>query len=166
MEPVQFSSVQLGLSECKWVHLVRPSWQKRAMETRRCHSVVTRPRLTLKSHGGYFGIAKSSRSGGLRCHAGVRLYAGGPGRPGWNIQSLISAVESDERKLSAEMAVRFSQALGETMDELLGSGRREKKTPKPNRKVLRRPERNTTLPAHQQNAVLKSIDLMLKGLAS
>jgi transcriptional regulator with XRE-family HTH domain len=82
------------------------------------------------------------------------------------IQSLISAVESDERKLSAEMAVRFAQALGVTMDELLGAGRRDKKAQKPNRKVLRRLEKITTLPAHQQNAVLKSIDLMLKGLAS
>lgn len=37
------------------------------------------------------------------------------------IQSLISAAEGDERKLSAEMTVRFAQALGVSMDEL-GSG--------------------------------------------
>ena len=34
-------------------------------------------------------------------------------------QSIVSAVERDERKLSAEMAIRFAGTLGVTMDELL-----------------------------------------------
>jgi len=37
---------------------------------------------------------------------------------------------------------------------------------KPSRKVLRRLERIEGLPAHQQSALFKSIDLMLKGVAS
>ena len=37
------------------------------------------------------------------------------------IQSLISSAESDTRKLSAEMAVRFAQALDVTIEELLGT---------------------------------------------
>lgn len=82
------------------------------------------------------------------------------------IQSLISAVESDERKLSAEMAVRFAQALGVTMDELLGAGRRDKKAQKPNRKVLLRLEQIEALPRTQQTALLRTIDTFLKGAAA
>ena len=36
------------------------------------------------------------------------------------MQSIVSAAERDERKLSAEMAVRFALALDVTMDDLLG----------------------------------------------
>ena len=82
------------------------------------------------------------------------------------IQSLVSAAEGDERKLSAEMAVRFAQALGVTMDELLGAGRRDKKAQKPNRKVLRRLEQIEALPRTQQTALLRTIDTFLKGAAA
>jgi len=65
------------------------------------------------------------------------------------------------------MAIRFALALDVTMDELLGpAAGRLKNGRKPSRKVLRMLERIETLPAHQQNAVLKSIDMMLKGIAS
>ena len=78
------------------------------------------------------------------------------------IQTIVSAVEGDERKLSAEMAVRFAQALGVSMDELLGSGRPEKRGRKPSRKILRRLERIEMLPRTQQLAVLKTIDNALE----
>jgi len=78
------------------------------------------------------------------------------------IQSIVSSVEGDERKLFAEMAVRFAQALDVSMDELLGPGRREKKGRKPSRKILRRLERIETLPKTQQIAVLKTIDNALE----
>jgi transcriptional regulator with XRE-family HTH domain len=81
------------------------------------------------------------------------------------IQSIVSAAERDERKLSAEMAVRFAQALDVTMDDLLGPATGPKSGRKPSRKVLRRLERIEGLPPHQQSALLKSIDLMLKGVA-
>ena len=78
------------------------------------------------------------------------------------IQTIVSAVEGDERKLSAEMAVRFAQALEVSMDELLGPGRRAKKARKPSRKILRRLERIEMLPRTQQMAVLKTIDNALE----
>ena len=78
------------------------------------------------------------------------------------IQTIVSAIESDERRLSAEMAVRFAQALDVTMDELLGPGRPEKKGRMPSRKILRRLERIETLPRTQQIAVLKTIDNALE----
>ena len=78
------------------------------------------------------------------------------------IQTIVSAVEGDERKLSAEMAVRFAQALGVSMDELLGSGRPEKRGRKPSRKILRRLERIEMLPRTKQLAVLKTIDNALE----
>ena len=78
------------------------------------------------------------------------------------IQTIISAVEGDERKLSAEMAVRFAQALDVSLDQLLGPGGREKKERKPSRKILRRLERIEMLPKTQQTAVLKTIDNALE----
>lgn len=78
------------------------------------------------------------------------------------IQTIISATESDERKLSAEMAVRFAQALDVSMDELLGPGRQPKRGRKPSRKILRRLEKIETLPRTQQIAVLKTIDNALE----
>lgn len=78
------------------------------------------------------------------------------------IQTIISAIESDERKMSAEMAVRFAQALDVSMDELLGPGRTAKKGSKPSRKILRRLEKIETLPRTQQIAVLKTIDNALE----
>jgi len=77
----------------------------------------------------------------------------------------VSALERDERKLSAEMAVRFAHALGVSLDDLLGPGQAGKRrTTKNNRKVLRRLELIESLPNHQQQTVLKTIDAMLKGL--
>ncbi len=78
------------------------------------------------------------------------------------IQPIVSSVESDERKLFAEMAVRFAQALDVSMDELLGPGRRTKKDKSPSRKILRRMERIETLPRTQQIALLKTIDNALE----
>jgi transcriptional regulator with XRE-family HTH domain len=78
------------------------------------------------------------------------------------IQTIVSAIEIDERKLSAEMAVRFAQALDVSMDELLGPGRQQKKGRKPSRKILRRLERIEMLPRTQQIAVLKTIDNALE----
>ena len=81
------------------------------------------------------------------------------------IQSLVSSYENDVLKLSAEMAVRFARALGVSTDELLES-KKSKPSIKPSRKVLRRLESIESLPSHQQQTVLKTIDTMLKGLKS
>lgn len=82
------------------------------------------------------------------------------------IQSLVCDYEKDRLRLSAEMALRFALALDMTVDDLLRPKGSRAVSKQPSRRVLRRLEKIDTLPAHQQNAVLKSIDMMLKGIAS
>ena len=83
------------------------------------------------------------------------------------MQNIVSAIERDRLKLSAEMAVRFATALGVGLDELLqpgdagASGGR-----KPSRKVLRRLEQIEALPPVKQTALLRTIDIFLKGAAA
>lgn len=83
------------------------------------------------------------------------------------MQNIVSAMERDRLKLSAEMAVRFATALGIGLDELLqpgdagvGSGR------KPSGKVLPRLEQIEALPPVKQTAFLRTIDIFLKGAAA
>jgi len=65
------------------------------------------------------------------------------------------------------MAVRFALALEVTTDDLLQPRKgKRRKALKPSRKVMRRLELVETLPSHQQQTVLKTIDTMLKGLRS
>ena len=80
------------------------------------------------------------------------------------IQSIVSAIERDVLKLSAEMAVRFALALEVSTDDLLMPTKRltGPQAKKPNRKILRRLERIETLPRTQQIAVLKTIDNALE----
>ena len=80
------------------------------------------------------------------------------------IQSIVSAIERDVLKLSAEMAVRFALALEVTTDELLMPAKKMNgaQGKKPSRKILRRLERIETLPRTQQSAVLKTIDNALE----
>jgi transcriptional regulator with XRE-family HTH domain len=81
------------------------------------------------------------------------------------IQALVSDYENCKLRLTAEMAIRFARALEVSTDELLQpTGQR--RTLKPSRKVLRRLEQIESLPSHQQQTVLKTIDTMLKGLKS
>jgi transcriptional regulator with XRE-family HTH domain len=79
------------------------------------------------------------------------------------IQSIVSAIERDVLKLSAEMAIRFALALEVTTDELLLPVKRNgTQGKKPSRKILRRLEKIETLPRTQQMAVLKTIDNALE----
>lgn len=81
------------------------------------------------------------------------------------IQALISDYEKGKLRLSADMAVRFARALEVTTDDLLQPKKADRqKALKPSRKVLRRLEEIETLPAHHQQTVLKSLDMMLTGL--
>ncbi len=82
------------------------------------------------------------------------------------IQALVSDYETGKLRLTAEMAVRFARALEVTTDELLQPGKGKRRPLKPSRKVLRRLEIIESLPSHQQQTVLKTIDTMLKGLKS
>jgi transcriptional regulator with XRE-family HTH domain len=78
-------------------------------------------------------------------------------------QVLVSAYETDRRLFSAEMAVRFALALDVSLDEFLHPKAKKVSTKMPNRRVLRRMERIDSLPLHQQNHLLKTIDGFLKG---
>ena len=78
-------------------------------------------------------------------------------------QVLVSAYETDRRLFSAEMAVRFALALDVSLDEFLHPRGKKVSTKMPNRRVLRRMERIDSLPLHQQNHLLKTIDGFLKG---
>jgi transcriptional regulator with XRE-family HTH domain len=82
------------------------------------------------------------------------------------IQALISDYERDKLRLTAEMVVRFAVALEVTTDELLKPKRGRQSGSKPSRRVLRRLEMIESLPSHQQQTVLKTIDAMLRGLRS
>lgn len=82
------------------------------------------------------------------------------------IQTIVSALETNALKLSAEMAIRFAMALGVSTDDLLMPAKAKPRRARPSRKVLRRLELIESLPSHQQQAVLKTIDAMLKGLKS
>jgi len=79
------------------------------------------------------------------------------------IQSLLSSYENDVLNLKAEMALRFARALEVGVDELLDGKKAKKNGIKPSRKVLRRLELIESLPLHQQQHVLKTIDTLLKG---
>lgn len=82
------------------------------------------------------------------------------------IQALVSDYEKGKLRLTAEMAVRFARALEVTTDDLLQPRKGKRRPLKPNRKVLRRLEQIESLPSYQQQTLLKSIDMMLKGLRS
>ncbi len=82
------------------------------------------------------------------------------------IQTIVSAIETNALKLSAEMAIRFALALEVSTDDLLMPPVKKRRSRQPSRKVLRRLELIETLPSHQQQTVLKTIDAMLKGLKS
>jgi hypothetical protein len=82
------------------------------------------------------------------------------------VQTIVSAIETNALKLSAEMAIRFALALGVSTDDLLMAAKRKGRANQPSRKVLRRLELIESLPVHQQQTVLKTIDSMLKGLRS
>ena len=81
------------------------------------------------------------------------------------IQTIVSAIETNVLKLSAEMAVRFALALGVSTDELLFAPRKKRAGRKPSRKVLRRLEQIEALPPTQQTTLLRTIDTFLEGAA-
>ena len=82
------------------------------------------------------------------------------------IQTIVSAIENGALRLSSEMAIRFAVALEVSTDDLLMPLKTRAQAARPSRKVLRRLERIETLPAHHQQDVLRSIDMMLTGLGS
>lgn len=83
------------------------------------------------------------------------------------VQTVLSDYERGKLRLNADMIVRFAQALEVTTDELLQPETAKKPLRrKPSLRVLRRLERIESLPQHQQNTLLRTIDGFLKGVAS
>jgi transcriptional regulator with XRE-family HTH domain len=80
------------------------------------------------------------------------------------IQALVSDYERDKLRMNADTILRFTAALNVTTDELLRPAKTPAGAVKPSRKVVRRLELIESLPNHQQQTVLKTIDAMLKGL--
>ncbi len=80
---------------------------------------------------------------------------------------MLSDYERGKLRLNADTIVRFAQALDITTDELLQpEAVRNTLRRKPSLRVLRRLEKIESLPQHQQNTLLKTIDGFLKGVAS
>jgi len=78
-------------------------------------------------------------------------------------QVLVSDYERGRLRLSAEMAVRFAEALGISTDELLRPSKKPaaSTTAQPSLKLLRRMERIESLPLYRQRALLTTIDQFL-----
>jgi transcriptional regulator with XRE-family HTH domain len=83
------------------------------------------------------------------------------------IQVVISDYERGRLRLPADMALRFAEVLGVTVDELLQSPKkgRAAKTAKPIKqpslKLVRRMEQIESLPVYQQRALLMTIDTFI-----
>lgn len=83
------------------------------------------------------------------------------------VQTVLSDYERGKLRLNADTIVRFAQALDITTDELLQpKAVQTTLRRKPSLRVLRRLEKIESLPQHQQNTLLKTIDGFLKGVAS
>jgi transcriptional regulator with XRE-family HTH domain len=76
------------------------------------------------------------------------------------IQVVVSDYERGRLRLPADMALRFAEVLGVTVDELLQApkGRIAKQ---PSLKLVRRMEQIESLPVYQQRALLTTIDTFI-----
>jgi transcriptional regulator with XRE-family HTH domain len=79
------------------------------------------------------------------------------------LQTLVTDYERGKLRLTADMIVRFAQALDCTTDDLLQPSTRKQPTRKPSRRVLRRLELIETLPSGQQTTLLRTIDTFLEN---
>ncbi len=79
------------------------------------------------------------------------------------IQVVVSDYERGRLRLPADMALRFAEVLGVTVDELLQSskGRVTKPSKQPSLKLVRRMEQIENLPTYQQRALLTTIDTFI-----
>jgi transcriptional regulator with XRE-family HTH domain len=79
------------------------------------------------------------------------------------LQTLVTDYEHDRLRLSAEMAVRFTLALGISLDAWLlpEAAAPSPKKRAPSRAITRRMAMFETLPRHQQRLVLTALDMLL-----
>lgn len=80
------------------------------------------------------------------------------------IQVVVSDYERGRLRLPADMALRFAEVLGVTVDELLRTPKRGaagKTAKQPSLKLVRRMEQIENLPVYQQRALLTTIDTFI-----
>ena len=80
------------------------------------------------------------------------------------IQVVVSDYERGRLRLPADMAVRFAEVLGVTVDELLQPRKKSgatKTAKQPSLKLVRRMEQIESLPIYQQRALLTTIDTFI-----
>jgi transcriptional regulator with XRE-family HTH domain len=85
------------------------------------------------------------------------------------IQVVVSDYERGRLRLPADMAVRFAEVLGVTIDELLQPRKKSgaaKTTKQPSLKLVRRMEQIESLPTYQQRALLTTIDTFIAAAES
>lgn len=85
------------------------------------------------------------------------------------IQVVVSDYERGRLRLPADMAVRFAEVLGVTIDELLQPRKKNgaaKSTKQPRLKLVRRMEQIESLPTYQQRALLMTIDTFIAAAES
>ena len=85
------------------------------------------------------------------------------------IQVVVSDYERGRLRLPADMAVRFAEILGVTVDELLQPRKKSgatKTTKQPSLKLVRRMEQIESLPIYKQRALLTTIDTFIAAAES
>lgn len=78
-------------------------------------------------------------------------------------QNVISNYEAGTVRLSADMAIKLAKALKVSTDELLGVKNGQENEALPSRRILRRLARFDALPKRKQDALLQTIDAVLKS---
>jgi len=78
-------------------------------------------------------------------------------------QSLISQYERGETRLHGALVAAFARALRTTSDEILGLEEIEEDGVLKDRRFLRRLQKIDQLSKRRQQALLKSLDMLLKG---
>lgn len=77
------------------------------------------------------------------------------------LQNIVSAYERGRLRLTAEMLIRFTKALGVSADEILGIQTKPSNGPVKNRRLLRRLQQIDKLPKRDQEALLRTVDAFL-----
>ena len=85
------------------------------------------------------------------------------------IQVVVSDYERGRLRLPADLALRFAEVLGVTVDELLRPGKKppasQTTAKQPSLKLVRRMEQIESLPTYQQRALLTTIDTFIAAAA-
>ena len=88
------------------------------------------------------------------------------------IQVVVSDYERGRLRLPADMALRFAEVLGVTVDELLRSKKKpsssaaKKAAKQPSLRLVKRMEQIESLPTYQQRALLTTIDTFIAAAES